>query len=269
LPRRFAFFAAPRCVNNVNVLTAQRSTRRSQRIRRATLLALLLAFPLAFNYWSPALPVTGLLERVVPFSLLFWAAWTAASLLAGRAGCGWFCPLAGLQETVHDAVPRRVRRVRALAPLRWVLFAGWIGAIGWAAWMGGGVDRVDLLYRTEHVVSWDGPQGAIVYVGMFGLVLLVAIPLGGRGFCSHLCWWAPLNLLGARAGAAVRLPQVLLRADVERCTGCRRCDATCPVGLTVSELVASGRAEADCVLCGRCEDACPAGAVRLGFGRRE
>jgi polyferredoxin len=239
-----------------------------QRVRNALLLALLLSFPLAFNYWSPALPVMGLLERVLPFSALFWGAWTLASLLARRAACGWFCPLAGLQETVHLAAPRPIRRVAALAPLRWVLFAGWLAALGHAAWKGGGVDRVELLYKTEHVVSWDDPRGAIVYAGMFGLVLLCAIPLGGRGFCSHLCWWAPLNVAGARVGAALRLPQVVLRTDRSRCTRCGRCDATCPVGLPVSRAVASGRASSDCVLCGRCESACPAGAVRLGFGRQ-
>ena len=239
-----------------------------QRVRRTLLVALLLLFPLAFNYWSPVLPVMGALEGVACFSLLFWGAWTVSSIFLGRAACGWFCPLAGLQEVVHDALQRPIERSRAVAWLRWALWGSWITILGWALHRGGGLARMDLLYRTEHVVSWDGPRGAAIYTGMFGLVLLAAIPLGGRGFCSHLCWWGPLNALGGRVGRLLRLPQLELTADPARCSSCRRCDRACPAGVSVSSMVQLGaRPPGDCVLCGSCADACPTGAAKLVFGR--
>ncbi len=242
-----------------------------QRLRRALLLSFLLLFPLTFNYYSPVLPVMGLLEGVAAFSLLFWAAWTVAALWLGRAACGWICPLAGLQELWGSALQRRPRRSRWLAPLRWALFAAWVAVLAWAAWRGGGLRRVEPLYRTEHLISWDSLRGAFIYVGMFGLVMLVAIPLGGRAFCRHLCWWAPLNMLGDRAGRALRLPVLRLAAAEAACDGCGQCAAACPAGLparAVAEGRASLSARLDCVSCAACADACPRRALRFTFAGR-
>jgi ferredoxin-type protein NapH len=103
---------------------------------------------------------------------------------------------------------------------------------------------------------------------MFGLVLLAAIPLGGRGFCTHLCWWGPLNAVGGRVGRLLRLPQLELATDPARWSGCHRCDRACPVGVAVSTMVQLGaRPPGDCVLCGSRADACPSGAAKLAFRR--
>ena len=246
--------------------TQLRSPRR-QRVRRTLLLSFLLLFPLSFNYYSPVLPVMGALRGVAVFSLLFWSAWTVSSLVLGRAACGWICPLGGLQELWRAALERPARHLRWLAPLRWVLFAAWMTTLAWAIVRGGGLRRIDLLFATENVVSWDGPQGAVIYVGMFGLVLLVALPLGGRAFCRHVCWWAPLNVLGARAGRALRLPVLRIAQDPTRCAACGLCERACPAGLPARALAMGAANATDCVLCRSCADACPHDALRLTWRR--
>ncbi|HET9595949.1 MAG TPA: 4Fe-4S binding protein [Anaeromyxobacteraceae bacterium] len=239
-----------------------------QRLRRTLLLAFLLLFPLTFNYYSPALPVYGALERVAPFSLAFWIAWTAAGLVLGRAACGWICPVGALQELWDGACGRRRVAVGRAGAVRWLLCAAWVGAIVWAVRRGGGLARFDPLYKTEHVVSWDDLHGAYVYVAMFGLGTLLAVALGKRGFCRALCWWAPLNTAAARAASALRLPVLGLAGDAERCRGCDRCRSACPAGLDVRAMVAGGAPGGpECVLCGSCVDACRTGAVRFAAGR--
>ncbi|MFL5300934.1 MAG: 4Fe-4S binding protein [Anaeromyxobacteraceae bacterium] len=246
-------------------MNGSQSTR--QRARRTLLLAFLLLFPLTFNYYSPALPVDGALHGIVPFSLAFWAAWTAAGLALGRAACGWICPVAALQELWDAACGRRRVRVGAWGALRWVVCGAWLAAIGWAVSRSGGLSRFDPLYRTEHIVSWDDLHGAYVYVGMFGLATVLALALGKRGFCRALCWWAPLNTATSRAAAALRLPVLGLRAAPGRCTACRRCEEACPTGLPVTALVRAGAASSpECVLCGSCVDACPSRAVEFAWG---
>ncbi|MFO0585108.1 MAG: 4Fe-4S binding protein [Anaeromyxobacter sp.] len=238
-----------------------------QRTRRALLLGFLLLFPLTFNYYSPALPVMGALEGVAGFSVAFWITWTVAALVFGRAGCGWACPLGALQEVFDGALAGRARTVRWLLPLRWVLFAAWMAAIGWALVRGPGWRTFDPLYKTENVVSWDRAGSAVIYVAMFGLVLLAAVPLGKRGFCRHVCWWAPLSALPATAARGLRLPVLQLSRGAGACADCGRCDAECLAGLRPRDVADGGVGRIDCVACGSCADGCARGALRLGWNR--
>src|SRR3990172_12068792 len=92
-----------------------KSFARRQKVRRSLLFAFLLLFPLTFNYYSPALPIQGTLERVACFSLVFWLAWTLATLIIGRSACGYICPLGGPQELWDGAVRRNLVRARSLS----------------------------------------------------------------------------------------------------------------------------------------------------------
>ena len=60
--------------------------------------------------------------------------------------------------------------------------------------------------------------------------------------------------------------RLLPTIDLERCTRCGLCIATCPTGAV--ELV-QGRPVIvrahDCAYCGLCEDMCPAGAIALVY----
>jgi ferredoxin-type protein NapH len=246
----------------------ERTTARRQRVRRTLLYVFLLLFPLTFNYYSPALPVMGSAERIVCFSLLFWLTWMVTSLVLGRAACGYICPLAGLQELWDHSIGRRLVRVRFVRAIKYVIGVAWVGVIVLTAVKADGPDRVVLNYQTPHYVSWDSVQGAFIYVGMFGLVTLLCVPMGKRAFCHYLCWWAPLNIAGTKIKDAAGLPSLRLEAKRARCTRCGTCDRACPMSLAVSTMVAGDALRhTECVLCGSCVDNCPSGAISYTWRR--
>lgn len=237
-----------------------------QRVRRLLLLSFLFLFPITFNFYSPYLPIAGTVERVAAFSLLFWAAWTLAALVLGRSACGYICPLGGLQEVWDWAAGRRLVGLRNASIPKYLVFALWIGGIIAAAASSGGWERVDLLYKTETGISWDSPDRAVIYVGMFGLVLLLCLPLGRRAFCHYLCWWAPLNILATKLANSFRLPALRLKAEPARCLSCQTCTRNCPMSLPVTEMVkARGMVKTECILCGTCVDNCERAAISYAW----
>lgn len=245
---------------------AARAIPARQRVRKTMLLILLLIFPLSFNYYSPVLPIMGGFEGVISFSLLFWLLWTLASLFLGRASCGYFCPLGALQELWDDAVGRRLRRAPYVRTLKYVLWLGWLGTIVYAFMAGPGITRVELLYRTGNVVSWDHVRGAIIYGSMFGLVMLLCIPFGRRAFCHYLCWWAPLNTVGSKLKDRLGLPGLRLKAEADKCIQCGACEKGCPMSLPVMGMSKAGdMRNTECILCGSCVDSCRSSAIEYGW----
>lgn len=237
-----------------------------QKVRRILLLGFMFLFPVTFNYYSPYLPIAGTLERVAAFSLLFWAAWMLASLVLGRSACGYICPLGGFQELWDWAVDRKLKRVHNLSILKYAVFALWVGGIAAAALHSGGWDRVNLLYNTPSGISWDSPGRVVIYAGMFGLVLLLCLPLGRRAFCHYLCWWAPLNTIGTKLAKTAWLPALRLAASSDTCIHCHTCTEHCPMSLPVEAMVAKGRmANTECILCGTCVDNCGSEAIKYSW----
>ena len=101
---------------------------RRQRVRRIILATLFLAFPLVFNYFSPYLMITGAAERVITMSAVVWGLYLLSGVVFGRAACGWFCPFSALQMIWDKVAPRPLKRVRFLPWMKYVLWAGWVGA---------------------------------------------------------------------------------------------------------------------------------------------
>jgi NAD-dependent dihydropyrimidine dehydrogenase PreA subunit len=77
---------------------------------------------------------------------------------------------------------------------------------------------------------------------------------------------APFVILGTKLADALRLPSLSLRADASACSGCKGCDARCPMGLPVSSMVFGGAMRhAECILCGECVDGCPSKAIAFSW----
>jgi len=54
----------------------------------------------------------------------------------------------------------------------------------------------------------------------------------------------------------------MLKIDIEKCTGCKICEKTCPFGaITVTDKIA--KVQENCTLCGACVSTCPAGAITI------
>lgn len=238
-----------------------------RQLTRRTLVALLfLALPITLNYYSPYLMISGTVERVASFSLVFWVAILITSLLLGRSFCGWFCPFHGAQQLWESVRVRPLKRVRFLPIVKYVLWGLWIVAVISIAISVGGWQRFSPFYLTETGISITDPGNLITY---FMLVILALAPsaLGRRGFCRYLCPFGVWGIVGERIGAALRIPRIRLVADPSSCTGCGACTRSCPMQLPVSDMVeASTMRTTECFMCETCADACPSKAIRVGFG---
>jgi ferredoxin-type protein NapH len=237
-----------------------------QRLRRTILVASALLLPVTLNYFSPYLMTTGAALGIITGSFIVWVVWSLAALVVGRAGCGWVCPLNGVQLLCDKATHgKRLRRIRGLGVIRYVLWAAWVGAVI-ALVATRGVERADVLYLTPHVVSVDQLGNLITLTMIVAIAAVPALLLGRHAFCRYLCPFAPYNIIGTLAGRALRLPQLQLRLTGRSCSGCGSCAKTCPMSLPVDEMVAAGDLRrTDCIMCGSCADGCPRGVIAYGF----
>jgi len=240
---------------------------RRQRVRRLLLALLFLALPITLNYYSPYLMTQGTAERIATFSLLFWGAVFATSLLLGRSFCGWLCPFNGLQQLWESVGVRRLKRVRFLPAVKYVLWAAWAVGVAAAAIVVGGWVRVDPLYMTDHGISVSEAGNLITYFMLVGITL-APLALGRRGFCRYFCPFGVWGIVGEKLGHALRVPRLMLVADSSACTSCGSCSKVCPMQLPVTEMVqANTMRTTECFMCESCVDTCPRGAIKLGFGR--
>jgi ferredoxin-type protein NapH len=172
-------------------------------------------------------------------------------LLAGRAFCGWVCPM----NVVTDAAAWARRR---------------LGVSG---------DLVHLHARSRYIVlvlavvlsaltglaafDWISPVAALhrelIYgaglglLGAAGIFLLDAFVLK-HGWCGHLC------PLGACHALIARPARLRVAFDDATCTHCGDCVRECPEPrvLNFAEAAARGAvAPGECTQCGRCIAICP------------
>lgn len=233
-----------------------------QRIRKAILLISFLLFPVTMNFLSPYLIMAGAGEGVITGSFLFFGVLLVGSLFLGRAFCGWLCPGGGLQRICISVNGRRVPE--KVNWIKYAIWAPWLLGIAFLLWRSGGAYRVDPLYMTESGISVDAPQKYIIYYFVVGLLLVLSLTVGRRAGCHILCWMAPFMVIGAWMGRHLRIPQLRVTADGNRCRSCRQCQEKCPMSLPVMELVRQGGIRhTECILCGECVDSCPAHALHF------
>ena len=236
-----------------------------QRIRNVLLLGFMLLFPFTMNYYSFMLPVAGLAKGVACGALVVWLALFISSLILGRTFCSFLCPLGALQKVTDEAIGKNFKRVPYLQVVKYLLFAIWMSWLFWALTEGGVPHTLDLFYMTENITSWDSIHGNFIYGGVFGLVLLVALPLGRRAFCHYLCWYSPINMIGSTLGRVLQIPSLKLRSNGQ-CNNCGKCTDNCPMSLPVQKMQNSGDLNnIECILCGKCVDGCKEKAICYGW----
>jgi ferredoxin-type protein NapH len=239
-----------------------------QRLRRTLVVVSAILLPVTLNYFSPYLMTTGAALGIITGSFLVWIAWSIAALFVGRAACGWACPLNGVQLVCDRARHGKpLRRIRGLGVVRYVLWGLWVGAVA-ALLVTHGVDHVDVLYLTPHVISVDQAGNLITLTMLIAIVAVPALLLGRHAFCRYLCPFAPYNVIGSLVGRALRLPQLRLQLTGSACSECGSCTRTCPMSLPVEEMVAAGDLRrTDCIMCGSCADGCKRGVIAYRFAR--
>ncbi len=241
------------------------SINRRQQVRRLLLTIAFLLFPLTFYCFSPVVILAGAAVGVVTGSLFLFSAQMISSLVVGRAFCGWACPVGGLSEWLATISGRQAAGGR-WNWLKWLIWVPWVAMLVILVVRAGGYQAVDALYMMPSGLPLGEWSGAIAYLAVLALVVVLSLAAGRRAFCHYVCWMAPGMILGTRLSHIVRFPRLHLIADSERCTHCHQCDRVCPMSLPVSAMVASGSMRNDeCILCQSCVDGCPAGAIAQRF----
>lgn len=216
------------------------------------------------------------------------------AVVAGRAWCGWLCPLG----TILDWTPARRpagkgfpvaaywREVKHFV-LFIVLFAAVLGSLTLLI-----LDPITLLFRT--VAAFLLPAFSLVVTQietwLYGIIplrsaiewvdavlrpsVLTEQPFFwpnlavGAVFASVLAlnavearfWCRYLCPLGALLGLVSKVAQVRHEVDEAKCTACRRCAALCPTGAIEPErrFMAS---PVECTVCLDCLEVCPTHAI--------
>lgn len=232
-----------------------------QQIRKALIIISFLLFPITIFYFSPYLPVAGSFEGVIVGSMIMFAAMFISAMFIGRLFCGWVCPGAGLQEALFAANDKRIsQRYNFVKFLIWI---PWILLIAFAAFRAGGYKRIDVLYHTTNGISVGEPWAYLIYYGVVGLILILALAVGRRSFCHHVCWMAPFMVIGRKLGNLLKFTLLKLKPVKEACNSCMICNKNCPMSLDVNKMVKEGSMEnSECILCYTCKDNCPKNAIK-------
>jgi MauM/NapG family ferredoxin protein len=235
--------------------------------RRTTQAALLAAFA-AFLSW-PAEPLPGealfdvdvlllgtgaLAARTALMVLAGTAALLLVTFFLGRVFCGFACPLG----TIIDAIDfvtglrprgRRLKRVKRHVAIVLVVLAAFGIA---AAWL---LDPMSWSSRLGALLSSAAVDWPVVVV-LLGVLLVLAVAVGRRGFCRVLC------PLGALLGWVASVSPFVRRVG-SGCVDCGHCSSSCRMAAIGDDPHDFERDE--CVHCGDCESDCPASAIEFRY----
>jgi len=241
---------------------------RRQRVRLAIIILSFILYPVTFAFISCPIITEGAGMGIVTGGLVVFALLFISSLVVGRLWCAYLCPSGGLQEGCSLAL-RWPLRTKKADLLKYLVFLGIFGSLGYAIWSSGGLKTIDLLYRTENGISILATGGVAMFLGPVFIILIFTLAFGKRGFCHTFCPIAVMLMIGRKIRNIFRWPALHLEAEKDRCTGCGTCARECPMSLEVDAMVRKGEMEnAECILCGSCADACPQGAIRYAWSGR-
>lgn len=238
-----------------------------QKLRKAILLISFLIFPITLFYFSPYLIIQGGIAGIITGSFLIFAAQFVFSLFFGRTFCSWLCPAGGLQDCCSTVTNKRLRN-KKINWIKYIIWTFWMLGIVFAFITAGGIHSMDFFYMTEHGISASTLPGMITYLGIIGLITVLALTLGRRGMCHSICWMAPFMVLGTKLSNLLRLPSIHLKPNPYSCINCELCTKKCPMSLEVHTMVTEGNmTHSECILCGECVDGCPKNAIAFTLSK--
>ncbi len=236
-----------------------------KRIRKSLLPVAVLLFQVKILhlFMSPVVPVFPVRLRIIPSSLVIYAALFISSLVFGRGFCGWVCPGAGMQELLSLVIHRRAGRGWG-DRVKYAICGAWSLLVLALLLEAGGLPRVDLHFGTQ---SGGTLQKILMRTGHFVVIGVLGAVFGTWASCRYTCWIAPFLVLGTRIRDWVRLPGLRMAIKPESCFGCERCGEVCPMNVPMLSQAATSIRSDDRILCGDCIDTCQAHADRFVLSR--
>ncbi|MEA4811778.1 MAG: 4Fe-4S binding protein [Anaerolineaceae bacterium] len=212
--------------------------------------------------------MNGAFEGVLAGSALIFLSMFFSSIFLGRFFCAYLCPAGGIQEFCM-AINNKTSKP-GLNRIKWAFWFPWFATILAGFFFAGGIRQINPLYMTESGISVVEPRAYLIYVPVVGLVLLLALTLGKRGFCHSACWMAPFMITGSLAGEKLKLPRLGLRKENDACIACGACTKACPMSLNVQQMVKINKLyNNECILCSNCADVCPKNVLKVRFGHAQ
>ncbi|MEN8242740.1 MAG: 4Fe-4S binding protein [Chloroflexota bacterium] len=211
------------------------------------------------------LKTTNLLNFSVLFAVL------GVSLVAGRAFCGWMCPLGTLQD-MFAGWSRRLggeenrpqgKKSKTRFPIdvppkldKWLRYVKYLVLviILFASTRAVYPPLHDICpARAIFSFKWNTPLLGVVLLGFVLSSMLIK-----RFSCRYIC------PLGALLAIFNKISPLYLKTDLANCTNCGRCENECPMDIpSIPENLRS----AECVRCLECIDTCAQpDAIELRLG---
>lgn len=184
----------------------------------------------------------------------------AVSLVAGRAFCGWMCPLGAVQEGLAKLArrmggekhPIRGKRSKVRYPTRLPVWADrslryakyFILALVIFASVTAAYPPLQQFCPARAVFSFKLTSGLLwsVLITFVFTSLLIE-----RVWCKYLC------PLGATLAIFNKLSPIRLRADFDSCNHCGRCDIECSMGIAD---IPDHLSDPECIRCLECIETC-------------
>lgn len=240
-----------------------------QQLRKMLLFTSFFLFPLSYFFFSPYLIIWGASEGIINGSFIVFSLLFFSSLFLGRAFCGWICPAGGFQEIVYSGYDKKFTNGRKKIS-KFLIWIPWVSIIIMTAIASGGYKSINPLFQMIGTQNMSGDEIMYyfsLYYIVLGIILLLNIILGRRGFCHTGCWMAPFMIIGNKIRETLPFPGLHIKSNEENCIGCTRCNKVCPMGLEVMDMAKSGGiVNSDCILCLQCVDICKKDVLHTSFG---
>ena len=207
----------------------------------------------------PFLTTGQTLKTTSPLNFAIFIGVLGVSLLAGRAFCGWMCPIGTLQDFLANLSSRFIKNKNKQPASKQISLPSKISLRNdaWLRSLKYLVLAVILLASTFAIYP---PLRDICPARAFFsfqlttpllwsvLIAFVITSMANRRFwCKYLC---PLGAILAPFNKIAPLRLVLNQVS---CTNCRRCDSACP--MDIPDLTNNLRS-AECIECLECQEAC-------------
>lgn len=179
-----------------------------------------LLFPITIYYFSPVLVIKGASNGIAVGSLIIFALMFLLSLIVGRGFCGWICPAAGIQECCFIAVDKKARGGK-FNLIKYIIWVPWVLMIITLTIMAGGFNTVDFFYQIKDGISVSDKYGYIIYYFFVGLIVLLSLVTGRRGFCHYVCWMAPFMVIGSKIRSVFPIPSLRIISVKDNCKSCK------------------------------------------------